>query len=164
MTPANCKFQPEYKRKKVVWFTRLLGLALADNFCEAIHMRLAMMQTALRAYNASSQLVSSAKSTFVENPKARKVKRVGMVNLYRINGIETRHGLPEVGLSITELKTEPRTIPWHSRDQQYKIVFHARHKLRAPLIRSRTIRQSSCIDSSYTIYGSCNISIQFVAI
>ena len=97
-----------------------------------------MMQTALRAYNASSRLISSAKSTFIENPKARKVKRVGMVNLYRINGIETQ------GLSITELKTPHHSV---AQDQQYKIVFHARHKLRAPLIRSRIIRQSSCIDS-----------------
>ena len=77
-------------------------------------MRLAMMQTALRAYNASSRLISSAKSTFIENPKARKVKRVGMINLYRINGIETQ------GLSITELKTPHHSV---AQDQQYKIVF-----------------------------------------
>ena len=39
-------------------------------------------------YNASSQLVSSDKSTFVENPNARKVQRVGMANPYQINGME----------------------------------------------------------------------------
>ena len=45
----------------------------------------------VRAYNASSQLVSSIKSTFVENSNARKVKRVSMVNPYY--GMETQ-GFP----------------------------------------------------------------------
>ena len=62
---------------------------------EAIHMQLAMMQIALHAYNASSQLVRSIKSTFVEDPNARKVKRVRMVNLYWING----HGNPRLFIS-----------------------------------------------------------------
>ena len=52
-----------------------------------------MMQGALRAYNASSQLVSSAKGTFIEIPNVRLVTRVGMVNPFRLNGLETQ-GFP----------------------------------------------------------------------
>ena len=48
-------------------------LGLADDRCKAIHVQLAMMQRTLRAYNASSQLVSSAKGTFIEIPNARLV-------------------------------------------------------------------------------------------
>ena len=68
-------------------------LGLADDRCKAIHVKLAMMQSVLCAYNASSQLVSSAKGTFVENPNARLVTQVGMVNLFRLNGMETQ-GFP----------------------------------------------------------------------
>ena len=46
------------------------------------------MQSALRAYNASSPLVISGKGTFVEIPNARLVTRVGMVNPFRLNGME----------------------------------------------------------------------------
>ena len=49
-----------------------------------------MVQSALRAYNASSQLVSTVKGTFVEIPNARKVMRVGMVDLFWLNGMETQ--------------------------------------------------------------------------
>ena len=49
-----------------------------------------MIQSALRTYNASSQLVSSTKGMFVEIPNARLVTRVGMVNPFQINGMETR--------------------------------------------------------------------------
>ena len=65
-------------------------LELADNRCKAIHVRIAMMQSVLRAYNASSQLVSSTKGTFVEILNARLVTLVGMVNPFRINGMETQ--------------------------------------------------------------------------
>ena len=64
-------------------------LGLADDRCKAIHVRLAMMQGALRAYKASSQLVSSAKGMFVEIPNARLVTRISMVNPFQLNGMET---------------------------------------------------------------------------
>ena len=44
----------------------------------------------VHAYNASSLLVSSGKGTFVEISKARLVTQVGMVNLFRLNGMETQ--------------------------------------------------------------------------
>ena len=66
---------------------------LADDHCKAIHIRLAMMPSMLCAYNASSQLVSSAKGTFVEIPNARLVTQVGMVNPFQLNGMETQ-GFP----------------------------------------------------------------------
>ena len=47
-----------------------------------------MIQSALYAYNANSQLVSTVKGTFVESPNARKVMQVGMVNLFQLNSIE----------------------------------------------------------------------------
>ena len=56
-------------------------------------MPLAMIQSMLRAYNASSQLISSIKRMFVESPNATKVTRVGMVNLFQFNGMETQ-GFP----------------------------------------------------------------------
>ena len=65
-------------------------LCLADDHCKAIQVRLVMMQSALRA---SSQLVSSAKGTFVEILNARLVMRVGMVNPFQLNGMETQ-GFP----------------------------------------------------------------------
>ena len=52
-----------------------------------------MMQSVLRAYNASSQLVGSVKGTLVEIPNARLVTRVGMVNPFRLNGMEIQ-GFP----------------------------------------------------------------------
>ena len=81
-------------------------------------MRLSMIQSALRAYNASSQLISSVKRTFVENPNARRVMRV------RIHS----------SLTAWKPKSFHQLIhPHHSaaQDQQYKITLHARHKLRA---------------------------------
>ena len=60
----------------------MLQLALVHNHFKAIHMRLAMIQRTLRAYNASSQLIISVKRMFVENPNARRVMRVGMVNSF----------------------------------------------------------------------------------
>ena len=75
----------------------MLQLYLADDCSEAIQVQLAMMSSSCRlcfhAYNDSNQLVSSVKSTFVENSNARKVKLVGMVDLYWINGMETQ-GFP----------------------------------------------------------------------
>ena len=65
-------------------------LGLADDYCKTIHVRLAMMQSVLRAYNARSQLVSSTKGTFVEIPNTRLVTGVGMVNLFQLNGMETQ--------------------------------------------------------------------------
>ena len=119
----------------------MLQLGLTDDQCKAIHVRLPMIQSGLRGHNTSSQLISSIKDTFVESPNARKVMRVGMVNLFWLNGMESRafHWLNQPHHSATQ-------------DQQYKIVFHARHKLRVPLIRSCTIKHSSC-----------NASIQFVS-
>ena len=75
----------------------MLKLCLADDCCEAIQVQLAMMSSSYRlcfhAYNDSNQLVSSNKSMFVENPNTRKVKRVGMVDMHWINGMETQ-GFP----------------------------------------------------------------------
>ena len=71
----------------------MLQLGLADNNFKAIHVRLAMIQSVLRAYNASSQLISSIKGTFIESPNARKVMRVGMVNSFQLNDMETQ-GFP----------------------------------------------------------------------
>ena len=47
--------------------------------------------------NASSQLVISVRGTFVESPNARKVMRVGMVNQFQLNGMETQ-GFPSLAL------------------------------------------------------------------
>ena len=86
-----------------------------------------MMQSALRAYNASSQLVSSTKGTFVEIPNA------------------SWHGNPRLS---------HYSAAW---DQQYRIVLYARHKLRVPLIRSHTIKQSSCSTSIWFV-SDCKCS------
>ena len=56
-------------------------------------MRLAMIQSTLLAYNASSQLISSVKHMFVESPNATKVTQVRMVNSFQLNGMETQ-GFP----------------------------------------------------------------------
>ena len=39
-------------------------------------------------YNASSQLISSIKGTFVDSPNARKVTQVRMVILFQLNSME----------------------------------------------------------------------------
>ena len=49
-----------------------------------------MIQSTLRPYNASSLLISSIKCTFLESTNARKVMRVGMVNSFQLNGMETQ--------------------------------------------------------------------------
>ena len=46
-------------------------LGLADNHYKAIHVRLAMIQSVLCAYNVSSQLISSVKGMFVESLNER---------------------------------------------------------------------------------------------
>ena len=71
----------------------MLQLGLADDHFKAIHVQLAMIQSTLHAYNASSQLISSVKRMFVESPNARKVTQVGMVNSFQFNGMETQ-GFP----------------------------------------------------------------------
>ena len=48
------------------------------------------MLSALRAYNASSQLISSTKGTYVEIPNAGLVMQVGMVNPFQLNSMKTR--------------------------------------------------------------------------
>ena len=77
----------------------MLQLGLADDHFKAIHVQLAMIQSTLRAYNASSQLISSVKCTFVENPNARKVTRVGMVNSFQFNGMEIQ-GIPSANSPV----------------------------------------------------------------
>ena len=67
-----------------------LQLGLADDHFKAIHVQLAMIQSMLCACNASSQLISSVKGTFVESPNARKVTRVRIVNSFQLNGMETQ--------------------------------------------------------------------------
>ena len=66
---------------------------LVDDRCKAIHVRLAMMQNALCAYNVSSQLVSSDKGKFLEITNARLITQVGMINPFRLNSMETQ-GFP----------------------------------------------------------------------
>ena len=66
----------------------MLQLGLADDHFKTIHVQLTMIQSALHAYNASSQLISSVKGTFVEGLNARKAKRVEMVNSFQLNGME----------------------------------------------------------------------------
>ena len=43
----------------------MLQLGLAYDCCEAMHVQLAMMQIALCAYNANSQLVSSIQGQYI---------------------------------------------------------------------------------------------------
>ena len=50
----------------------MLQHGLADHCCKAIQVRLATMKSTLQAYNASSQLVISVKSTLVDNPNVIK--------------------------------------------------------------------------------------------
>ena len=50
----------------------MLQHGLADNCCKALQGWLATMQSTLQAYNASSQLVISVKSTLVDNPNVIK--------------------------------------------------------------------------------------------
>ena len=72
---------------------------------------------------------------FVENLNARKATRVGMVNSFHLNGMETE--------AFHQLN-HPHY--YAAQNQQYKIILHARHKLRARLIRSRTIKQPHPFD------------------
>ena len=62
--------------------------------------------SALHAYNASSQVVSSVKATFIENPNTRKVVRVSMANLFRLNNMEIQ-GFPSAKLPAPLLSTGP---------------------------------------------------------
>ena len=73
----------------------MLQFGLADDHFKAIHVLLAMIQSALhtRAYTASSKLISCIKRMFVENLNTSKVMRVGMVNSFQLNGMENQ-GFP----------------------------------------------------------------------
>ena len=75
----------------MVWVIFQFGLE--DDHCKAIHVQLAMMLSMLHSYNASSQLVDSVKSTFVESPNAREVMQVRMVNPFQLNDMEIQ-GFP----------------------------------------------------------------------
>ena len=66
----------------------MLQRGLTDNHCKATHVQLAMIQSALHAYNACSQLISIIKGTFVESPNTRKVMQVRMINPFQLNSIE----------------------------------------------------------------------------
>ena len=68
-----------------------LQFGLAGECCEATHVRLVMMQSALRADNASSQLASSVKDLFVESSNARKVTRVDIVNPFAFHQLNYPH-------------------------------------------------------------------------
>ena len=93
----------------------MLQLGLADDCCRAIHMQLAMMQSALCAYNAKwPTRASSVKGMLVEIPNTRKATQVGIVN----------HS------SLTAWKPKAFNLLNHlhhsaAQDQQYKIVLHA---------------------------------------
>ena len=101
-----------------------MHLGLVDNHCKAIHVRLAMMQSVLHAYNASGQLVSSAKGTFVEIPKTRLVMQVGMVNPLRLNVMETL-GFPSAKPSAQFRGTGPVVYNCFSCQTQAKGAFDA---------------------------------------
>ena len=98
-----------------------------------------MMQSAVHAYNASSQLVRSTKGTFVEILKARLVMRVGMVNPFRLNGLETQ-GFPSAKPPALFRGMEPAVENRSSCQTQAKDAFD-------PL----------------THYKTSNTSIQFVS-
>ena len=51
---------------------------------------LAMMKRVLHACNVSSQLLSSIKGTVKEQPNARKVMQVSIVNPFWLNGMEPK--------------------------------------------------------------------------
>ena len=84
----------------------MLQLGIVDECCKATHVRLAMMQSTFCAYNASSQLISSVKGMFVESLNVEKVMRVGIVNPFRLNGMETQ-GFPSAKLPAPFCGTEP---------------------------------------------------------
>ena len=66
----------------------MLQRGLADDHLKAIHVRLAIIQSVLHTYIASSQVISSIKVMYVENLNATKVTRVRIVNLFQLNGME----------------------------------------------------------------------------
>ena len=109
--------------------------------CKAIHVQLAMIKSTLYAYNVSSQLISSVKVTLIESPKVRKGTQVKMVNPFLTIAWKSKafHQLNHLQHSAAQ-------------DHQYKIILHARHKLRVLLIHSHTIKPSSC-----------NINIWFIS-
>ena len=118
----------------------MLQLGLADNCFEAIYVQLAMMPSVFHAYNACSQLVISINDNYVcRESKQGRLRKLAW----------------QIRSSLTAWKPKAfhqlnHTYHSAAQDQQYKIILHAKHKLRAPLICSCTIKQNSC-----------NISIQF---
>ena len=66
----------------------MLQLGLADECCQATHIRLFMMQSSRCAYNASRILVSSIKGTFVEPKTQGRLCKSTMVNPFWLNGME----------------------------------------------------------------------------
>ena len=69
----------------------MLQLGLAYDHYKAIPIGLAIIQSILYAYNASSQLIGSIKRMFVWSLNTTKFMRFGMVNPFRLNSIEI-HG------------------------------------------------------------------------
>ena len=105
---------------------------LCSKCSEAINACLAMQSTL--AYNASSQLVSSIKGTFIENPNARKVTQVSME--------KSSGSMAKKPKDFHQL--HPHTIP--AQSLQYKIfLLHAGYKLRAPLICSHTMQNKAVV-------------------
>ena len=58
----------------------MLQLGLANDHFKDIDMRLAMIQSVLRGYNTSGQLISSVKDTYVGSLNAKKVTQVKIAN------------------------------------------------------------------------------------
>ena len=73
------------------------------------NVQLAMMQSALCAYNASSQLVSSIKGAFVKSPNAQKVMWVSMVKAFCLNDMETSNMKPS---RLTWIGTWQKYCTW----------------------------------------------------
>ena len=62
--------------------------------------------SALHAYNASSQVVSSVKATFIESPNTMKVVGVSMANQFQLNNMEIQ-GYPLAKPPALLLSTGP---------------------------------------------------------
>ena len=62
-----------------------------------------MIKHVFHACNVSSQLLSSVKGTFKEQPNVRKVMQVSIVNPFWLNGMETQGFL----------SAKPLTPFWH---------------------------------------------------
>ena len=108
----------------------MLQLDLVDKCCQAIHVRLTMMQSVLFAHNASSQLVTGIKGTFMESLNTRMVTLirmvtwVSMVNQFWLNGMEAQPSAqPSAQPPAPFCGTEPAVYNHSSYQTQLKCTF-----------------------------------------